>query len=199
VLAIGQIVLALAVGHGPLPIDGSIRDALHVGQPIPPMFEGLNAVGAATIWDPAVAVLIAGLVLARRRWAAAALAIGLAAGETLAIVVKLLVDRQRPPGPSVEDLVTQASFPSGHVTRTLVTLGLMVLLLGGTRRRRIAAGAAAVAFVGLMAIARILSGEHWPTDVLGGIQLGGIVVLGVAAGGAAFRTQDTDLPLPGHA
>ena len=195
-LALGLLLLASAVRHGPLAIDGSIRDALHVGHPIPAMFEALNAVGAATIWDPAVAVLIAALVLTRRRWAAASLAIGLIAAESLAIAVKLLVDRQRPPGPSVEDLVTQASFPSGHVTRTIVTLGLLVLLLAGRRRPRLAAAAATTAFVGLMAIARILSGEHWPTDVLGGILLGGIVVLGVAAGDAAFRRQDPDLPGP---
>jgi membrane-associated phospholipid phosphatase len=174
--------LALTVGAGPLPIDLSIRDALHVGDPIPILLQGLNLAGGALVWDAGVAVLIVALVAIHRRIDAFWVAAGLFAGEALATALKLIVDRPRPPGIAVVDLVTQASFPSGHVTRTAVTLGVLVLMFASGRSRRIVASLVALAFVLAMGIARIESSEHWPTDVLGSLLLAGIVICGVAIG-----------------
>lgn len=174
--AIGLVLLALTVGHGPLPVDLSVREALHVGGPVPPVLDILNIVGGGLVWDAGVAVLVGALFLAHHRLDAAWLAGGVLVGETLATVVKLIVDRPRPPGIAVTDLVTQASFPSGHVTRTAVTLALVVLLVPGGRPIRILAAAGALVVVVLMGLARIVVGEHWPTDVVGGYLLAGFVV-----------------------
>jgi membrane-associated phospholipid phosphatase len=174
--AIGLILLALAVGHGPLPVDLSVREALHVGDPVPPALDAFNVAGGAPVWDAAVAVVVGMLFLAHRRIDAAWLAGAVLSGELLDTAIKLLVDRARPPGPAVIDLVTQASFPSGHVTRTGITLALVVLLLPRTRPMRRLAAAGALVVTILMGLARIESGEHWPTDVLGAFLLAALVV-----------------------
>jgi undecaprenyl-diphosphatase len=174
--AIGLILLAVMVGNGPLPIDLTVRDAVHVGDPVPPLLDVLNVVGGALVWDVALAVVVGGLFLAHRRIDAASLAGAVFVGETLDTAIKLLVDRPRPSGPAVIDLVTQASFPSGHVTRTAITLALLALLVAGTRPARFLGAAVAVVVTILMGLARIESGEHWPTDVLGAFFLAAFVV-----------------------
>jgi undecaprenyl-diphosphatase len=189
VCAFGLVVLAVAVGHGPLPIDVTIRDALNVGAPVPPVLSVLNIVGAALVWDAGLAVVVAAMFFAGRRIEAAWLAGGVLAGETLATIIKLIVDRPRPPGIAVIDLVTQASFPSGHVTRTAVTLAIAVLLMPDVRPGRMLVTAAAVVVMFLMGLARIVSGEHWPTDVVGGYLVSGVVVACAAAGRARFRAS----------
>jgi membrane-associated phospholipid phosphatase len=179
--AIALIVLAWLVRGGPLPIDLAIRDGLNVGGPVPPPLAALNMVGGALPWDAGVAVLVAALWLSRRRAEAAWILGGVLAAEALATTIKLVVDRPRPPGISVVDLVTQASFPSGHVTRAAVTGALLVLFWFAGPRTRIAAAVLAVAIAGLMGLARIVAGEHWPTDVLGAYLVAGLVTAGVAA------------------
>lgn len=185
--AIGLVILGGAVGNGPLPIDVSIRNVLHVGDPVPVLLQGLNVVGGALVWDAGVALLIAALWLTNRRAEAAWICACVLIAEVLATALKLIVDRPRPPGVSVVDLVTQASFPSGHVTRAAVTGLLIVLFWPGGPRSRILAAAVALAIALLMGVARIVAGEHWPTDVVGAYLLAGIVVAGAAAIRVAFR------------
>lgn len=89
------------------------------------------------------------------------------------MVLKTLVDRPRPTAGAIEDLVATASFPSGHMVRATVGLGLLVLLVGRWRPawRTPAMLAAALCLV-VLGAARVASGEHWPSDVAGGLLLG---------------------------
>jgi len=105
-------------------------------------------------------------------------AILLAASPTVEIptaIVKALIRRPRPANDAVARWVSTASFPSGHVVRTLVTLtlwiGPMSHLSAGQRVASILGG---LAFLFLMSLARVASGEHWPSDVMGSYLLGGI-------------------------
>jgi undecaprenyl-diphosphatase len=186
---IGLAALAVAVRSGPLPIDMSIRDTLHVGAPVPGLLQGLNVIGGALVWDLLVAVLATVLLVAHRRIGALWMVGGLLVGETLATTVKLIVERPRPPGINVVALVTQASFPSGHVTRVAVTGAMIVLLWPWGGRSRILASAVAVAIAILMGLARIVAGEHWPSDVLGAYLVAGIVAAGVATTHAWFTAS----------
>jgi undecaprenyl-diphosphatase len=196
ICALALIILASMVGSGPLPIDNSIRDALHVGAPVPLPLDILNTIGGALVWDAGVAILLMGLLLARRRMEAVWVGGGVVAGEVLGVAIKLIVDRQRPPGIAVIDLVTQASFPSGHTTRAVVTGALLVLFWPGGPRSRIVAGIVAVVVALLMGLARIVAGEHWPTDVAGAYLLAAIVVAAVVALRARFRRSAPAHPLP---
>ncbi|MBI4492764.1 MAG: phosphatase PAP2 family protein [Chloroflexi bacterium] len=79
---------------------------------------------------------------------------------------------------SLDDLAEPpGSYPSGHVVRTAFLAGLLVLVLLAGRRSwaaRVAAlpaVSAAGALVLVMGYTRVLTGQHTPTDVLGGYLL----------------------------
>lgn len=117
---------------------------------------------------------------ARAAWAAGtvwgAWALGLAA--------KGLVGRARP---VVEDVVTTApgtSFPSGHaMNAAAVGVSLTVLVRPLLRRRgRAAVATAAVVLALVTAADRVLLGVHHPSDVVGGLLLGGVVAGASAVG-----------------
>jgi membrane-associated phospholipid phosphatase len=185
--ALGLVVLAAAVRAGPLPIDETLRADLHVGTSVPFALEVWNEIGVPGIWDTGIAILAGLLVLRHRRIEAAWLGGGVLLGEVLSTAIKLIVDRQRPPGIAVIDLVTQASYPSGHVTRAVLTGALIVLLWRGGSASRLALAAIAVVVAVLMGLARILAGEHWPTDVVGAYLLVGSLIAVVAAIPERFR------------
>jgi membrane-associated phospholipid phosphatase len=190
VLGAAFVVLAvLVVGGGPLPIDTSIRSALGVGGTVPLVLQALTAVGGAITWDIGVAIVVVVLFLVGRRREAAWLGGGVLAGEALSTAAKLIVDRQRPPGISVQDLVTQASYPSGHAIRALLTGALLVLLLTRSGRARVVGAIAAAVLAVLMGLSRIVAGEHWPTDVVGADLLGGAILAVVVAVPVRFRTS----------
>jgi membrane-associated phospholipid phosphatase len=174
-------VLGLAAAPGPLPIDVSIRAQLHAGESVPPLLQTFNDVGQPLIWDSAVAVLVAALVIARQRVEAGWIGGGLVLGEVLATIVKVIVDRPRPPGVSVGDFITQASYPSGHVTRAALTGALILLVWRGPGWSRLVVAVVAVVVAVVMGLARIVAGEHWPTDVAGAYLLVGAIAAAPAA------------------
>ena len=66
------------------------------------------------------------LWLSARRLDAVRLVSGLALGEVATLLVKALVEGPRPAADAMLDLIATASFPSGHVVRVVVTLGLLL-------------------------------------------------------------------------
>ncbi len=94
--------------------------------------------------------------------------------EVAAFALKALVGRSRPGQGPTDDLVATASFPSGHVVRVTVTLGVLLALIAWDHPRwRMPAVLVSVAFLLVVGAARVASGEHWPSDVVGGYLLGG--------------------------
>jgi undecaprenyl-diphosphatase len=184
--------LALAVGSGPTDFD---LQAARLLQPLNAGVTGaivaaVTVIGTPLVWDSAIA--LAGVVLWVRghRFAAVVLVAGVLAADAGATAVKLVVDRSRPPGVVVVDLITQASFPSGHMTRAVVTGGLAVYLLPPDRRglNRLVAAVAAAGAV-LMGVARVAVGEHWFTDVLGATLFGVLAVVLIALAVRVYRRR----------
>lgn len=68
---------------------------------------------------------------------------------------------------------TGSSYPSGHVTRTaFLVVFLLILISSKQPRYRTIIRVSLVLLFGLMLISRIYLGEHWTSDVVGGLLLG---------------------------
>lgn len=175
-LALGVIVVAgifAPLDHAANDAGARVRgmvvgDLLHVWQTLGELGPFL-----ILIWLPAVLMF-----LVRRRTAALWLALGIVP-SLLSSGAKLLFATSRPPGGEVVDTLGERSFafPSGHTTRTLVALGLLALLLyrelpASRRPSRAVLWLVVIAGTTGMAAARVVSGQHWLSDVTGGALIG---------------------------
>ena len=190
-LAVGLLVLGLAIRDGPPPLDTSMAAWIAGWYPgsLTDLFDilaSLPVVGGFGIAAVAVAFRLG------RPATGLAFLVGLAS-EVPTALAKVVFDRARPPGSGeIEAFGPIASYPSGHTVRTVVIVGLVVVAIGWRHLppyRRLATAAAFAVIVVLVGFARIASGQHWPTDVLGGLFLGGawLSVSVVAGAGIAHR------------
>lgn len=89
------------------------------------------------------------------------------------LILKILIDRPRPPGQAVSTQL--GSFPSGHTIHAVVIFGLVPLLLWvlSDRVLFLRAGFAVFAIVvALVAWSRVRLGVHWPSDVVASVLIG---------------------------
>jgi membrane-associated phospholipid phosphatase len=91
-------------------------------------------------------------------------------------IIKLIISRQRPPADLVHILspTTGFSYPSGHaVFFTWMSFMLAVSIAPKIRPTfRPILWILAAAVIVLTCLARVWAGDHWPSDVLGGVLLG---------------------------
>ena len=159
----------------------------------------VDLAGSLPVWAVFVGVIT--LTVGRRRWRMAAEALSVVVmAEAATTAVKVVVARARPPEAEISDLIVISGFPSGHVTRTAVLVGVVLFLLAAdARRRRIVLALGLVAVV-VMGMARVSAGAHYTSDVLGALLLSATVLAGwrlrsphLAAGRAA--REHGDLPI----
>jgi membrane-associated phospholipid phosphatase len=175
------VLIAILVPAGPLELDRSWSEAMHDLQT--PVLTHLalvfNWLGRGL--GRALALALVGLLLLRRRrWLALiAFAVAESLAPLLSALLKVLVDRARPPDGLVHPV--GVSFPSGHATYAGATCVALVLLFTtpGTHRRWWWA-LASLGVVG-MAWSRTYLQVHWLTDVIAGALLGSGVSLLVFA------------------
>ncbi|GCE40870.1 membrane-associated phospholipid phosphatase [Rhodococcus wratislaviensis] len=135
-----------------------------------------------------IAAVVIGAVLSRRARSPipALILIGTVGAAALAsTVTKSIVGRTRPPIVSQVLLETDHSFPSGHATGAMALFTMAAVMFGyalpPTRRALLLVLAAAVTVV--VSVTRLYLGEHWLTDVVGGVLLGGLAAV---IGGALY-------------
>lgn len=184
-------VLALVVGiglgliaYGPNVLNADLEVTTSIQQ----------AQGGAVRW-----LANAGNLLGSTAWAAVAIGVGLLAAAALCawdevwflatlLVLRLLATQIKPlfasPRPT-DDLVTivgdwhGSGYPSGHaMTASTMGLGLAVIAWRRVPSRRVAwiVIAALAALVLVVGWARIWSGAHWTSDVVGGYAFGTAIV-----------------------
>lgn len=122
------------------------------------------------LWWGAAAIMAA-VGGVRGRTAAAAGLLGMGAAELVSnAVCKQLVERRRPPEDlvphsGVRDRPDSSSFPSGH---TAAAVGFTVAAAGAWP----AAAAASAVPAAVVAVERVHSGAHYPSDVAAGAAIG---------------------------
>jgi membrane-associated phospholipid phosphatase len=117
-------------------------------------------------------------------------------GAALGFALKEIVGRARP---VLADPVATApglSFPSGHALGATIgcCLLLLITLRFMSRRGRVAAVIAAAVIVAAVALARVVLGVHFVSDVLAGITLG-IVWVAVATSAYVAWRRETGQPV----
>jgi undecaprenyl-diphosphatase len=132
-----------------------------------------------------LALLAAGIIVLlarRRRRDAARLLLAGGTAWTLALVVKHVISRPRPPASLwLVRPDASGSFPSGHDTTATLLIVIAFMTLAGTGRLRVAGTALAAAFALAVGASRIYLGDHYPTDVLGSYLTVAAAVLLVSA------------------
>ena len=174
VLLFAFAVLGLMAMDGPFPFDVRIAEAAEVYHNA--AFAGLNLLTSMPVWATTIAASSIGLWLRGARRTAVALGTALVLAEVSSFITKWLIDRPRPVDDGLlDDLLVTASFPSGHIVRVAVTLGVLALLLlpRVQGRYRLLAVLGLGSLLVVVGLARVTSGEHWPSDVLGGYLLAG--------------------------
>jgi undecaprenyl-diphosphatase len=173
-------VLSVAALHAP-PLRGDLAIARAVqAAPLPaldPVLALLNNLGFPPFVDIVYGLVVLAILRWGRRWDAVLAAVNATGGAVINWVVKAMVPRVRPAPTQlrVEEHLPSSSFPAGHVLDFTAFAGILACLAllrmrSAPARRGIAT--LLVLLAALMGVARIRSGEHWPSDVLGGALLG---------------------------
>jgi membrane-associated phospholipid phosphatase len=175
VLALFVVDTYLVVTYGVLPLDLSTTtwiQQINWGPLVYPM-QWINA--SAGIWQVLLGVIAVVALFFFERRAGWLMLIG-SISSLIDNVIKLIISRQRPPADLVHILspTTGFSYPSGHAV-FFTWVSFMIAVSVAPRIKpvyRAIVWILAVAVVVLTCIARVWAGDHWPSDVLGGVLLG---------------------------
>jgi membrane-associated phospholipid phosphatase len=93
-------------------------------------------------------------------------------GSILGYILKVLFAVSRPLDPVIAE--TSKSFPSGHALTATIFFGMLMFIFDKyfSRKGRIAFNAVCVLMILAVSFSRLYLGEHWLSDVLGGMALG---------------------------
>jgi undecaprenyl-diphosphatase len=169
-VALGVIIAAR--GNGALRLDLAwMREVVEHRSPfwdVPARV--MNVVGGTAFTIFVAVVIIAVLLIVRRRWTGLYVAAAFLASNLVVQLLKLILARARPQDILVS--IQSGSFPSGHVANA-ATLAVVLTVIFW-RWWVVAAGAA---YVLLMALSRTYLGAHWVSDTVGGLLIGAAVAI----------------------
>ncbi len=136
-------------------------------------------------WRATVLVVASGIVVWRylgRLEGSSVLVAGLC--SLLDSPIKFVVNRPRPSAALVQVFATEkgSGFPSGHALFAAVVLGFLAYLAVTHLRRRslrTLSFASLLTLIILTGVSRVYLGVHWPSDVVGGYLIGGVLLTAV--------------------
>ena len=141
---------------------GTARDG-DIGRHLTPLMRLATAIGDTIGRLAILALVLPALLWLRRRGDALWLALMMAGGTALNLILKQIFAAPRPDLLPHLDIVHSYSFPSGHAAGNMMMFGALAMLA----RRRGGYGAAGM-MIALIGISRVWLGVHWPSDVTAG-------------------------------
>ena len=153
-----------------------LREPGDITNPIGPAWfrdawRDITALGSGAVLA-LVTLGVAGYLLLRRQYRTVVLlVVATLSGAVLALLLKSLFSRPRPPFASEEMYLLTSSFPSGHSMLSAVvylTLGALLARTSNRHRHKVYFIGVAVVITGLTGFSRVYLGAHYPTDVLAG-------------------------------
>ena len=131
--------------------------------------------------------VVAGICFAKSslRFRGFATLLGMSAGVLLVELIKQTVARERPnivPWAVPDSTITSLSFPSGHASNNALFIVLVLSILATVvQNKRLWWLLAFTGFMWVLAmgVSRIYLGVHWPTDVIAGWCIGGLIGMSV--------------------
>jgi membrane-associated phospholipid phosphatase len=182
-LMLGLLLLAIfggltlyAAGNSYMPFDISLERSIQAVNwgPLLTVFNWFDWLeGSRQLYAGFAAIALVAIINWRK---APLIAVGAVAGPIYSIA-QGIIQRPRPSADLVHVIrhTGSFSFPSGHVVffSWVLVLLIVCLLVGRLPRPMLAVAWIAAALILLVdCIGRIYLGEHWPSDVLGGLALG---------------------------
>lgn len=117
-------------------------------------------------------------------------------GRIVGGLIKVAIDRPRPDAGDVNlaHFFGGPSFPSGHVLGTTLLLGWLAYSAAHVfpqRAIRLPIQVGCIALIVMMGVSRIELGAHWPTDVLGGYLVAGLMLMPLISLHARLEREPT--------
>jgi membrane-associated phospholipid phosphatase len=187
----GAILLALlsvaAHAHAAFPGDVGLEEAVQRlrNTPLDPLLTFASTANWPTPAGIIAIAVILTLALLRHVRAAICAAVAGFGADAANVILNSIVARPRPNNVAIHVVAHLGlhSFPSGHVTHVIGFYGFLLYLTFRVERAHPNLGgplwvvrAICIYFLVAIGPSRVLSGEHWPSDVLGGYLLGALVL-----------------------
>ena len=158
---------------GTIRFDDSVRAAVHqhASPALTVFMRGITLLGSMEVLLPAVLIVLTFLLVRRKRYEAIVLAVTMAGGLILNMVLKLSFHRARPDPFFNLTVPASYAFPSGHALLALCFYAVMARILSDSwtsHGLRWMVWSAAVCLIGLIGFSRVYLGVHYPSDVLAG-------------------------------
>ncbi len=135
----------------------------------------ITALGGIAVLGLFATIVVAFLLIQRKRLSAVMLVLGLVGGVVLSEGLKGVFERARPPALYQAVETINASFPSGHALLSTVfylTVGVLLARTLPRRRLKVFVLGTAVLIALLVGATRVYLAAHWATDVLAGWSVG---------------------------
>lgn len=185
-LILGAIIAGVDVSEDALsgdsgPVDKAILMFVHSHVPsaFKSLFEAATLTGSFTFLITAVAATSLLFLLLKRWFEVLLLASSAACGALVIYILKTVTDRQRPALWETR-WYWGTSFPSGHTLETACFATALTLCVSRVWPRNAwIIRIAAVGWVILVGLSRLVLGVHWPTDVLAAACIGMLLAMSV--------------------